>query len=717
MVFGEFVVVEIIKRIGNYLKPLDRSFVLFRKGLKSPVFLILIGSILALTFLKLTFSLPYYDLYILVAIGSLTYSILLLKAGDVSSFFGLILLGWSVFLLYGTLIYSHHQTQRNWLNNRRVHVRGEFIPPNQFNVKSINGEGLPVKLFLYGFDSPGKARYQSTAPRELSVTGTVKWTSLDGEFQNYLTQNNYHGVLEPVKIHSVDRHEGGVNWIPSSWRGPFRRFFKDRARLAPYSIKFLQAIIMGQRTFPEHLDLIFRRLGIVHLFVISGLHVGTLFYLLSWGLQFLSRKLRFVLVGILLSVYLSFIGWPISATRAGLLIAVGGIADLLDRTTTHWDILFTTIFILIIWSPFIVFNVGFQLSIAAVVGIFLVYPQVTQRESFVFVRYLWINAGAFLATLPVILYHFSYLAPFGIMGSFLGGLIFPLLMGVLVFQMIFLVSEWDTIAFVIEKSLGDGIDFLLEVLSTQVFVLGVSSVTWFSLGIVSILAFFFLFNRYNLWFRLGAGILLICFLTVMVRVGVEPRLDVRVVRGIPITYFRTSDQHNGVILPPGSRINNYQVDGIGRFLKENGVYHVDYLISDYNNRLFSQFDPDFSVRQFLPYWSGETVQWRSGGFYSEGMTLKTALTDIHFGPENSNTIDYQPQGMFARTADNRCLINDVSFLGRGSFDRLEKKSCRMIFLRDNPITYRRGEDPVRGKGRLKNNSILSVIRRYFYNGI
>ena len=193
-------------------------------------------------------------------------------------------------------------------------------------------------------------------------------------------------------------------------------------------------------SLPKELQLTFSKLGISHLFAISGFHLGVLsgllFFLLRYPYKFLqnlyfpyrSYKLdSFLIIAFLLFVYLLFLDTPPSLLRAFVMLLIGFV--LFDRgfkIVSMWT-LFLTIVLILSFTPRLFFSLGFWLSIFGVFYIFLFlihFKQIHKIWQFVLVP-LWV----YLMMLPVSLFifgNFSLYHPLSIVWTSLFTLFYPL---------------------------------------------------------------------------------------------------------------------------------------------------------------------------------------------------------------------------------------------------------------------------------------------------
>ncbi len=122
----------------------------------------------------------------------------------------------------------------------------------------------------------------------------------------------------------------------------------------------------------------FRASGLAHLLAVSGQNIAFIaggIYGLAWLVR-LPRVWRELVILAAIAFYVLAVGWQASVVRAGVAGALVSLAWLLARPSDRWHFLAVGALILLAWTPATLFEPGFQLSFAAVAGIFLALPRV-----------------------------------------------------------------------------------------------------------------------------------------------------------------------------------------------------------------------------------------------------------------------------------------------------------------------------------------------------
>jgi competence protein ComEC len=228
-------------------------------------------------------------------------------------------------------------------------------------------------------------------------------------------------------------------------------------------VPLVSSILLGDREkVPKHLMDGFLKTGTIHFLAISGLHVGILVISLHCLLRLFRLNTRYLAMIIILIVffYAAITGMKPPILRAGIMVAMYYGAFIINR---RWDLqnsIAAAVFIILLINPSDLFNVGFQLSVLAVLGIIytssrlenffwkstLLVEKLQAKEErneiwFYFKVYcrksFCVSLGAWIAIMPIIAYCFHIVTPLTV---FLNIIIFPLVWLILVGGFVVLIT-------------------------------------------------------------------------------------------------------------------------------------------------------------------------------------------------------------------------------------------------------------------------------------
>ncbi|MDE5721112.1 MAG: ComEC/Rec2 family competence protein [Clostridia bacterium] len=182
----------------------------------------------------------------------------------------------------------------------------------------------------------------------------------------------------------------------------------------------------------------FRYGGIAHVFAVSGLHIGIVFFILN----FITKKLKvnkFAAAAIIvfcLFFYSGVCGFTLSSLRAAIMCTVSLLAKLMHKKYDALNALALSSVIILFITPLSLFSVGFQLSVCAVAGIYLLSKRIEKPLKKLpknLSSAIGVSFGAQAGTMPVMLANFGYLSGAGLL---LNLIIIPVL--TVIFQILFL---------------------------------------------------------------------------------------------------------------------------------------------------------------------------------------------------------------------------------------------------------------------------------------
>ena len=252
----------------------------------------------------------------------------------------------------------------------------------------------------------------------------------------------------------------------------------NQTSLSPKIQEFLKGIILSDRTDMDK-DTVkdFNQTGLVHLLAISGSHMVIIFWITLFVFNQMTpvrfRKIAIVLSLILIWIFAVFIDYGSSVMRSCLMISCYYVMVLLQRKSDLLHSLSLSAFILLIVDSNQFFDVGFQLSYVAVLGIWWLSEPIKKLlrkpkywlEDFIY-SITAMTFSAQIATLPLAIYYFHQ---FSLVSIFANLLIIPLSEIMIVSSLIMVIA----IAF--------GMKYLLVFQVFDAFILYVlKAIHWFS---------------------------------------------------------------------------------------------------------------------------------------------------------------------------------------------------------------------------------------------
>lgn len=355
---------------------------------------------------------------------------------------------------FGTLWYAQNRLPVEKLYpllGEMARVRGTVVSypaerPDRTSFR-LRPDGLPGQLqifYRHPFGASETIAYGDVV--ELEADFEIPWQFEDFDYRAYLETRGVWGIgtLWSARQLQILQREGGHPLLQWGYRARRDLFGLIDRYLSEREGALLKGLLFGERAYlSEELEASFRDAGVLHVLAVSGLHLSILLGLFWWLLQAIGLSIA-TTYGVLLPatlVYLTLVGFKVSLVRASLMLAfiVLGYALaerglILRRWSDPLQGLSLAAFVILGMAPAALFDVSFQLSFAATVGILLVLlwarprlqctlRKLRDRWGNGLSRYrqfmLWlfekgaylvlISGAAQLAVAPVIAYHFHRL--------------------------------------------------------------------------------------------------------------------------------------------------------------------------------------------------------------------------------------------------------------------------------------------------------------------
>ena len=288
------------------------------------------------------------------------------------------------------------------------------------------------------------------------------------------------------------------------------------------SLGIAEALLIGYKNdLDKEMVQAYSNTGVVHIIAISGLHLGLIYMVLFWLLERMplikrNRFVKAIILLICLWVFSLMTGASASVLRSAVMFTCIIIGNMLNRKSSIYNSLAASAFLLLCYNPYFLWDVGFQLSYFAIIGIIWLQKPIQQLFSLnnYLLRKIWemtsITIAAQIITFPICLFYFHQFPTYFLSSNLVAvplstiilfeeiGLlcfssikIVALFIGNIVDKSIALMNKWILI---ISKFPGAVIDFIYADVQT----------TLLLYGIVILMAFFLLLKNkvYLKWMML-----------------------------------------------------------------------------------------------------------------------------------------------------------------------------------------------------------------------
>jgi len=333
--------------------------------------------------------------------------------------------------------------------SRILEIRDEITQPIEGMISSevMEKEGkcyFDLSLIsIRGFNIAGKIRFSVKQKglkygdkiSTIATLNTIKPTSnpLAPNFQEYL---NFKGIFARGYSRVSVKVTGSKIEIIKYLSIEVRKFIRERIeKRIPDNSGFIKAILIGEKSDLNEARELLTRAGLSHILAVSGLHVALITIIFFTIIKIFVRHkviLRIIIM-IMLIMYGNICSWSPSVTRAILMISLHFIAQIIQRHSDSNNILFASLLLITIISPFQLFSVGLHMSFTAVFVLLNIIPLFSKYLHIIpfkrnavgkiMINTLTLIFVSFLLSLflsPITLFNFNQFNLNGIMGNILG---------------------------------------------------------------------------------------------------------------------------------------------------------------------------------------------------------------------------------------------------------------------------------------------------------
>ena len=243
---------------------------------------------------------------------------------------------------------------------------------------SVDNTPTKGKLLIYLEKSIDSLKY---GDRILISSRPNQITPPSNPYQfNYKKYLNVRNITHQVYVSSLDfiqvEGEWGNDFVKSinTFRNELANIL-SQSELNSNQLSVCTALLLGDKSeMSQELTQTFSESGMIHVLAVSGLHVGIIFLLINKLLVFMNRTqllklLKVFIVLISLWFYAFITSLSPSVMRAATMFSFIAVANVMQRQTNIYITLAASAFLLLIIEPSMIFELGFQLSYLAVLGI------------------------------------------------------------------------------------------------------------------------------------------------------------------------------------------------------------------------------------------------------------------------------------------------------------------------------------------------------------
>lgn len=392
---------------------------------KQPLFVCTLGFISGICFQD------YFNLSQLWVIGGFILGIILFGLGNIKTlFFDKIKPVFLLFLFFSLGIFIHFlnsQPEQLPVLTKNKPINIVFKLEQKLN---SNEKNRRYEIQILNFKNPFSAVISIPKNRQelnfLHIYNTKAYLNPTEKPQHDF-QFNYQKYLARQKIFVQGYIPNEISVIPKTKLSITNRIKHQRwillnrieqSSLQPQNKALLKGIILADRTeIDKEIIQNFTRTGLIHILAISGSHIAIIFLLILFFLKpIFSVKYRNIPIYLSLLAIWAFailIDYGNSVMRSCIMISIYYIMIFLQRKPDLLHSIALSALLILTWDTHQLFNIGFQFSFMAVLGIFWLYQPIIQLFGKVKNHILRFTLNSFalsfsaqLAVIPLVIYYF-----------------------------------------------------------------------------------------------------------------------------------------------------------------------------------------------------------------------------------------------------------------------------------------------------------------------
>jgi len=353
-----------------------------------------------------------------------------------NSFFGIatyllaFILGMISFYIHSDLNSKHHYSKKSFeeTNSIRAIVSTTLKPNEKYNkyfitLSHFNDSIASGQLLLY---VPKSNLENLHSGDEIWLNAAVypvpkAFNPYQFDYSKYLEkQNVFHQIYTNENQIKIIQTHKTIDFYIEKLRNNLSRSFEIH-HFEPKTKAIIDALILGQRLELDKETIAdYSNAGVIHILAISGLHISIIYFFIVFLLKPLKRvrfgaEIQLLIVLGILWLFALLTGLPASVTRAVTLFSFISMGNYFNQPKAIYNALAISAFLILLVKPNAIFDIGFQLSYAAVLSIVLFQPfykkfYFTENKiAIYFTDTILVSLAAQIGVLPLSLYYFNQL--------------------------------------------------------------------------------------------------------------------------------------------------------------------------------------------------------------------------------------------------------------------------------------------------------------------
>lgn len=407
----------------------------------------------------------------------------------------------------------------------------------------------------------------------------------------YLQRENIYTIFYQQNFEFIEKQPNKIKQLSFKVRNNIEtkidNFFNE-----PVS-SVLKSMVTGNKALlDKDIKEDFVNTGLIHILVISGLHIGFCAAIFMFCFRLFGLKLNYVYLLTIptLFFYVLLTGANPPAIRAAIMFSCLLVTLMLNREPLIYNALALSALIILIFNPQSLFTASFQLSFLATLGILYLYPKFSKCFGIIknkYINFVWdivcVTLSAQIALIPLLVFYFGKISVISFVLNLIIVPIIPIIIGLF---FVFYVSTF--LSYHISLSVSLLLSYILKFI---LYVINYSatldySVVFFAVpGIVMILFYYFsVYIMFEIKNKKVLGLLfvLICF---MLLNPFEQRTFAKTFEGKKnITTHIKEKGNKNIIIFKELQKDKYYFNNLEQYLLAQGIKEIDVMYTDYDKK-------------------------------------------------------------------------------------------------------------------------------------
>lgn len=330
--------------------------------------------------------------------------------------------------------------------------------------------------------------------------------------------------------------------------------------------------------------------GLIHILVISGLHIGFCVVIFMFVFKLFCLKLKYIYLLTIptLFFYTLLTGSNAPAVRSAIMASCLLITLVLDRESLVYNALALSALIILIFNPQTLFTASFQLSFFATLGIVYLYPKFNTCFGIIqnkYIRNIWdvtsVTLSAQIALIPLLVFYFYKLSVISFILNLLIVPIIPMVMGL---SFAFYISS--LISYHLTLIISFVLNFILKLI---LYIINYSSnfsfsIFYFAVPSIVVIIFYYIAIYVLIEFKNNKKVLIVLFI-VICAILINPFEQKTFIKNFKcdknVTVHIKKENSKNIIIFKKLKEDKYYFSNLEQYLMAQGIYEIDEFYMDF----------------------------------------------------------------------------------------------------------------------------------------